>query len=170
MIENSLRLCGATYLLSTHPEILARLRQEIDSAFDSEEDITISSVQRLKYLTAVLDETLRIYPAAVGSVPRIIQRHGEMVGGYFLPGGVSLCGKLVKFGQEPRQSWLTGTQQQSQTTVDIWHWAMYHNPANFIEPEQFAPERWLGEPGFSRDKRAAFEPFSTGKRNCIGQK
>ncbi|KAK7913919.1 cytochrome P450 [Apiospora marii] len=91
---------------------------------------------------AVIDETLRIYPAAVGSVPRLIQRHGEVVGGHFLPGG---------------------------TSVDIWHWAMYHNPANFTDPEVFAPERWLGDPRFEGDKKAAFQPFSTGKRSCIGQ-
>ncbi|KAK8121767.1 trichothecene c-15 hydroxylase [Apiospora sp. TS-2023a] len=139
----ALALSGATYMLCTHPEILAKLKEEIDSSFDSEDQITLLSAQRLKYLTAVLDETLRIYPAAVGSVPRLIQPHGEVIGGYFLPGG---------------------------TSVDIWHWAMYHSPANFTEPEVFAPERWLGDPRFADDKKAAFQPFSTGKRSCIGQK
>lgn len=85
----SIRLSGVTYLLCTHPEILAKLKEEIDSSFDSEEKITLLSAQRLKYLTAVIDETLRIYPAAVGSVPRLIQPYGEDIGGYFLPGGVS---------------------------------------------------------------------------------
>jgi cytochrome P450 len=122
--------------------VLTKLKEEIDSSFDSEQQITLLSAQRLKYLTAVIDETLRIYPAAVGSVPRLIQRHGEVVGGYFLPGG---------------------------TCVDIWHWAMYHNPANFTEPEVFAPQRWLGDPRFEGDKKVAFQPFSTGKRSCIGQ-
>lgn len=60
----------------------------MDDSFDNEEQISLLSAQHLKYLTAVLDETLRIYPAAVGSVPRIIQRYGETVGGFFLPGGV----------------------------------------------------------------------------------
>ncbi|KAK8120200.1 cytochrome P450 [Apiospora kogelbergensis] len=138
----AIALAGATYLLCTHPEVLAKLKEEIDSSFDSEEQITLLSARRLRYLTAVLDETLRIYPAALGSVPRRIQRHGETVGGHFLPGG---------------------------TSVDIWHWAMYHNPANFTEPEVFAPERWLGDPRFRNDKKAAFQPFSTGKRSCIGQ-
>ncbi|KAF5848808.1 hypothetical protein GGP41_009943 [Bipolaris sorokiniana] len=135
-------LAGATYLLCIHPSVLAKLREEIDSYFNSEEQITLLSAQRLKYLTAVVDETLRIYPAAVGSVPRLIQRHGEVIGGYFLPGG---------------------------TNVDIWHWAMYHNPTNFTEPEVFAPERWLKDPRFKDDNKAAFQPFSTGKRSCIGQ-
>ncbi|KAI8942914.1 hypothetical protein NX059_000953 [Plenodomus lindquistii] len=138
----AIALAGATYLLCAHPEILANLREEIDTSFESEEQITLLSAQRLKYLTAVIDETLRIYPAAVGSVPRLIQRDGEVVGGYFLPGG---------------------------TCVDIWHWAMYHNPASFVEPEVFAPERWLGDSRFKKDRPAAFQPFSTGKRSCLGQ-
>lgn len=47
---------------------------------------------------------------------------------------------------------------------------MYHNPKHFSEPETFAPERWLGDLRFAGDKKIAFEPFSTGKRSCIGQK
>ncbi|KAI1675966.1 cytochrome p450 [Pyrenophora tritici-repentis] len=113
-------VAGSETTAIAHPRILAKLKEEIDSSFDSEEKITLMSVKRLKYLAAVLEETLRIYPAA--------------------------------------------------TNVDIWHWAMYHNPANFTEPEVFAPERWLGDPRFKGDKKAAFQPFSTGKRNCIGQK
>lgn len=65
---------------------------------------------------------------------------------------------------------LANAHKQPQTTVDIWHWAMYHNPANFTEPETFSPDRWLGDPHFVGDRRAAFEPFSTGKRSCIGQR
>ncbi|RMZ70659.1 cytochrome p450 [Pyrenophora seminiperda CCB06] len=137
----ALALAGAIYLICTHPEVLTRLKEEIDSSFSSEEQITLLSAQRLKYLTAVIDETLRLYPAAVGSVPRLIQPAGQVIGGYFLPGG---------------------------TCVDIWHWSMYHNPANFSEPEVFAPQRWLGDERFGADKKAAFQPFSTGKRSCIG--
>lgn len=87
------------------------MRQEIDSAFKSEESITLLSAQHLKYLTAVLDETLRIYPAAVGSVPRNIQRHGEIVGGYSLPAGVSLLYKHYgDMDREGSQNLLTDAQ------------------------------------------------------------
>lgn len=97
LIITCFRLAGAVYLLYTNPKALARLRQEVDRSFENEEQITLLSAQHLKYLAAVLDETLRIYPAAVGSVPRIIQRYGEKVGGYFLPGGVRHFSSLLRF-------------------------------------------------------------------------
>lgn len=121
LIITSFRLAGAVYLLCTHPKALARLREEVDGSFDKEEQITLLSAQYLKYLIAVLNETLRIYPAAVGSVPRIIQRHGETVGGFFLPGGVCPSSSRFRFPHtsmrrmltmtciEQRRQWISGT-------------------------------------------------------------
>lgn len=37
-------------------------------------------------------------------------------------------------------------------------------------PDNFIPERWLGQDlRFKDDNRDAFQPFSTGPRNCIGR-
>ena len=37
-------------------------------------------------------------------------------------------------------------------------------------PDDFIPERWLGQDSrFKDDNRDAFQPFSTGPRNCIGR-
>lgn len=47
---------------------------------------------------------------------------------------------------------------------------MYHNPKHFHEPDVFAPERFMGDARFATDNMAAFAPFSTGKRGCIGPK
>ncbi|KAI1098726.1 cytochrome P450 monooxygenase [Jackrogersella minutella] len=135
-------LCGVTSLLCTHPEVLAKLSAEIRSSFETEAEITLLTVQRLKYMTAVIDEGMRIFPAASASVPRIIHQGGDVVCGKYLPAG---------------------------TTVDIWHWPMYHNPKNFTLPESFIPERWMGDPRFANDKKEAFQPFSTGGRNCLGK-
>jgi cytochrome P450 len=49
-------------------------------------------------------------------------------------------------------------------------WALYHNPAYFTQPDDFIPERWLGDPIFANDERQAVQPFSVGPRNCIGKK
>jgi cytochrome P450 len=32
------------------------------------------------------------------------------------------------------------------------------------------PERWLPGSGYDSDRKDAFNPFSVGPRNCIGQK
>ncbi|KAK8084786.1 hypothetical protein PG997_006057 [Apiospora hydei] len=41
---------------------------------------------------------------------------------------------------------------------------------NFVDPESFIPDRWLGDPRFEKDDKAACQPFSYGPRNCIGKK
>lgn len=40
---------------------------------------------------------------------------------------------------------------------------------NFTKPEEFHPERFLGDESFSSDNLAVLRPFSAGNRDCIGQ-
>ncbi|KAK7427044.1 hypothetical protein QQZ08_006471 [Neonectria magnoliae] len=136
-------LSAITSLLCAHPHVRNKLRAELDATFSKEEDITLISVQQLKYMLVVIDETLRIYPAAPGSVPRSINPMGQTVSGKYLPGN---------------------------TVAWVWHWATYHNPDNFALPESFIPERWEGtDPRCINDKKDAFQPFSHGARNCLGK-
>ncbi|KAF5230818.1 hypothetical protein FANTH_13669 [Fusarium anthophilum] len=137
-------MSAATYFLATHPECLAKLKDEVRSAFQSEDQIDMISVQELKYLSAVLDESLRLYPPAPGPSPRVISEGGDTISGNFIPEG---------------------------TNVDIWHWVLYHDPNHFAMVEEFHPERWLGDdPRFALDAKHVFQPFSLGPRNCIGKK
>lgn len=67
------------------------------------------------------------------------------------------------------------TTNLEQTVVSTYQWATFHNPANFVDPDSFLPERWLPtshpryDRRFERDNRAVFKPFSHGARDCIGQ-
>lgn len=47
---------------------------------------------------------------------------------------------------------------------------MGHNPKFFENPEQFKPERFLGERSTEKQNPFTYIPFSAGPRNCIGQK
>lgn len=82
-------LSGAVYLLGTNPNILAKLADEIRSAFAYEDEITLLSVQNLQYMHAVINETLRIYPPAPAAFPRVVHDGGDVICGKYLPGGVS---------------------------------------------------------------------------------
>ncbi|KAH8649184.1 cytochrome P450 monooxygenase [Xylariales sp. PMI_506] len=135
-------LSGATFLLCTHPEVLHRLTEEVRSTFASEAEITFTSVQKLKYMLAVLRETMRVFPAAAGEIPRVIPPAGKFICGKFLPGG---------------------------TLVGMPQWPLYHDSRNFARPDDFIPDRWLDDSLFPNDKRDAFHPFSIGPRDCIGQ-
>ncbi|PTB64949.1 cytochrome P450 [Trichoderma citrinoviride] len=135
-------LSAATYYLGLYPEIFAKLAAEVRSAFSSEKAISLTSVQHLTYLQAVIDEAMRLFPSAPGTQPRIISPGGDMIVGKYVPEG---------------------------TVVGVWQWVNHHNPAYFHDAESFIPERWLGDTRFESDKRDAFMPFSVGPRNCIGR-
>lgn len=81
-------LSGVTYLLGTHPHVLAKLTDEVRSAFQSEDEIDLYSVQKLRYMLAVLDETLRVYPSAPAASPRRVTSGGDTICGEFVPDGV----------------------------------------------------------------------------------
>ncbi|KAH6608284.1 hypothetical protein Trco_004597, partial [Trichoderma cornu-damae] len=131
-------LSAAAYFLGLYSEVQAKLAQEVRSAFRSAEDITITSVQHLPYMLAVLDEVMRLYPPVAGGQPRLTAKGGAMIAGQY-------------------------------TIVEVWQWALNHSPNLWKQPEDFIPERWLGDPKFENDKRSAFQPFSTGPRNCVGK-
>ncbi|KAF9873493.1 cytochrome P450 [Colletotrichum karsti] len=135
-------LTAATYFLATNAGPLAKLTEEVMSAFQSEDQIDMLSVQNLTYLSAVLDESMRLYPPVPSPSPRMIGEGGDTILRHYIPEG---------------------------TTVDMWQWAIYHNPAHFARTEEFIPERWLRDPEFDGDAKAALQPFSVGPRNCIGK-
>lgn len=82
-------LSGVTYLLGTHPEVLAKLTAEVRTSFRSESDIDLSGVSNLTYMLACLDEALRIYPPAPLALPRVVPEGGGTIAGYHVPEGVS---------------------------------------------------------------------------------
>jgi cytochrome P450 len=61
---------------------------EVKATFNTEEEITLISVQSLNYMKAVIDEGLRLYPAAPASAPRVMAEGGGMIDGTYLPAGV----------------------------------------------------------------------------------
>lgn len=137
-------LSGATYYLLMNPPVYARLVREVRSQFAAHEDVTLPRIGELKYLPAVIDETLRMYPPANSSHPRLLPARGGTICGRFVPGN---------------------------TLVGVPHWASFRSPLNFVRADEFIPERFLGESAeFARDRRDALQPFHVGPRNCIGRK
>lgn len=82
-------LSGATALLLSHPNILEKLQQEVRSSFKSADEITITSVNKLYYMLAILNEALRLYPPVTSGLVRTVPPGGEQVAGRYVPEGVS---------------------------------------------------------------------------------
>lgn len=119
-----------------------QLVSEIRTTLEKEGDITFSNVERMPYLNACISEILRIHPPIPAGPPRVVPPGGDSIDGRLIPGG---------------------------TTVSVGAWSACHNPAHFIDPDAFIPERWIDEAYAGEVKKAA-QPFSLGARNCIGKK
>lgn len=72
-------LSGCTFHLLKNPAVLNKLVHEIRTFFEKDSDITLLEVSKLKYLLAVLDESLRMYPPVPIGLPRIVPEGGEMI-------------------------------------------------------------------------------------------
>lgn len=129
--------------LLRYPKIFEKLKAEIRGAFKSESEISLEKVMELPYLTACIEENLRIFPPAPIGFLRSINPGGDTIDGVFVPGG---------------------------TSVSVSSWCAQHSPDNFKEPDSFIPERWLEDnKEFMEDKKLASRPFSMGPRGCIGK-
>ena len=82
-------LSGCIYLLQKNPLALQKLQTEIRNTFSDEGEITMLSVGHLKYLEAVIDESLRLYPPVPISLSRVTPPEGAVVCGHWVPGNVS---------------------------------------------------------------------------------
>lgn len=49
------------------------------------------------------------------------------------------------------------------------HWSSTRWSGNWIEPDAFKPERWLGDTRYENDDKQALQNFSVGPRNCVGK-
>ncbi|KAI0180479.1 cytochrome P450 [Hypoxylon sp. FL1284] len=135
-------LTGAIYLLAMNPDKLQILAEEVRGSFKSDGEVTLSTVSKLPYMLACLDESLRRYPPIAYGLPRVAPRGGSVVMGRFVPEG---------------------------TSVAVWQYASNHDPTLWTQPQKFAPERFLGDPAFDGDKLDSMRPFSVGPRDCIGK-
>lgn len=52
----------------------------------------------------------------------------------------------------------------------MWQWAVNYDSSFWKDPEDFAPERFMGDERYKEDQQDAMQPFSMGPRNCIGKK
>lgn len=103
-------LAASFFFLGHHPEALARLRAEIRGAYAAEADVDMKNVPRLAYLSACIEETLRLYPPGVEIPPRVSP--GAEVDGKFVPAGVSLPPAPPR---DPRVLLTTGRPRPSST-------------------------------------------------------
>jgi cytochrome P450 len=82
-------LSGTTYYLLRNPSVMTTLTKEIRSSFTDESNIDLATLATLPYLSAVIEEGLRMAPPVPSGLPRVVPAGGQVVCGEWVPGGVS---------------------------------------------------------------------------------
>ena len=82
-------LAGITNYLLRSPQALEELSREVRGAFKTEAEINLTNLGLLPYLSAVIEEGLRIISPVPLGMPRVVPKGGDSVCGEWLPEDVS---------------------------------------------------------------------------------
>ncbi|NXU48195.1 CP46A hydroxylase, partial [Turnix velox] len=91
--------------LGQHPEILERVQAEVDEVLGAKRDIVYDDLGKLKYLSQVLKESLRLYPPVAGTVRWLEKEH--VVDGIRIPAKTTLIfstyimGRMERYFKDP---------------------------------------------------------------------
>ncbi|XP_028803064.1 cytochrome P450 71D10-like, partial [Neltuma alba] len=128
--------------LLRNPKVMKEAQEEVRRVYGSKGYVDESNLHQLKYLNAVIKETLRLRSPLALLVPRENSESCE-INGYVIP---------------PR------------TKIIINAWAIGRDPKNWNDPETFEPKRFLNTMVDYNFKGSNFEyiPFGAGRRTCPG--
>ncbi|KAI9071424.1 hypothetical protein K1719_046620 [Acacia pycnantha] len=128
--------------LLRNPVAMKKTQEEVRRVYGGKGYIDESELSELKYVAAVIKETLRMHPPAPLLVPRENSERCE-IKGYEIP---------------------------AKSRVIVNAWAIGRDPKYWNEPEKFAPERFLNTTVDYNFKGSNFEfiPFGAGRRMCPG--
>lgn len=146
--STSTLMCFAAYEVGVNEEIQNRLQDEIDQALnDCNGEVTYEAINAMKYLDAIVNEALRMYPVIV-AVDRVCVKPFE------LP--PALPGLKPHVVQEGEFVWLP-------------IYGIQHDPKYYPDPFKFNPDRFYDDPKTLLNS-GAFLSFGLGPRMCIGNR
>ncbi|KAL1693554.1 cytochrome P450 [Schizophyllum commune] len=133
------------YMLAQEPQVLHRLRQEVLDQVGGSRRPTLDDFKYMKYMRAVINETLRLYPIVCATKDTTLPT--------LEPGG-----KPFFIPKNTRVSWSVLLMHRRK---DLW------GP----DAEEFDPDRFLDERlhKYLTPNPFIFLPFNGGPRICLGQ-
>ncbi|KAJ5856064.1 uncharacterized protein N7529_010008 [Penicillium soppii] len=143
--------------LSRHPEVVSKLRAEIRDRLGLGADAqkpSYTDLKEMKYLNAVMHETMRVYPVVPFNVRYSLRDTTLPRGGG--PDGLDPIGVRA----DTRIIYSTMLMQRDPD--------LYDGPEseNYFDPAKWIPDRWVS--GW-QPRPWQFIPFNGGPRICIGQ-
>ncbi|KAI0147569.1 cytochrome P450 [Xylariaceae sp. FL1272] len=130
-------LSKTLYHIYTDPSILRRLREELGT--HDVLDRSLSELENLEYLTAVVREGLRLSPAIATRMARVTPDRPLVYDKWTIPPG---------------------------TPVGMTLLLLHTDPVQYPDPMRFDPGRWLSQD--TKLSKRAYAPFGQGTRMCIG--
>ncbi|KAK7442370.1 cytochrome P450 [Colletotrichum acutatum] len=134
----SITLTYLIWVVLKRPALRQSLEVELDNLRDDE--LNDTALEILPLLNAIIEETLRVYGAVAGNLPRSVPPGGVRLGTYFIPGG---------------------------TIVETQAYTLHRNPEVFSHPERFDATRFLNG-GLTKEQKRSLSPWGAGTRVCIG--
>jgi cytochrome P450 len=153
---------GNTLMVGIHhllqqPATLRTLKEELSAAWPTiSHEPTLSELEKLPYLNAVIKESLRMSSGVVSGLLRMTPSAGATVNGVTVPPQVNLS-----FGARYLYMLI-----KLQTIVSCGSTFVHYNASIFPEPTEFRPERWIA----SDELDNWLVAFSRGPRMCLGIK
>ena len=143
-------LTWALYILMTHDDVLRACREEVDRVLPNGDIPEYEHMADLQVVEAILQETLRLYPA-IPSISRqciiehtITSSHGDL---------------KIRIPVD--------------TMVVIHTYALHRREEHWPRPLEFDYKRWMRDPITGLKPKLshpfAYLSFGAGSRNCIGQ-
>ncbi|CZR51463.1 related to trichodiene oxygenase cytochrome P450 [Phialocephala subalpina] len=152
-------LSVTTFHILNNPSILSRLTAELEKAVSDPRKLpTWSTLENLPYLSAVINEGLRLSYGIVGRTSRVpVEEDLHYHGTWTPPLGSSSAPVTVSY-IVPRG-----------TAASMSSYITHHDEMIFPDSHEFLPDRWFDENGLWRkDLERCLLSFSKGSRQCLG--
>ncbi|KAG8861736.1 hypothetical protein FRB96_002694 [Tulasnella sp. 330] len=146
--STTMLMSAACYLLAKHPDAMTRLRDEISSHLGPNEMPRHQDIKNMKYLRAVINEALRLFPPISMNVRAVKSASflSTSVGRFYIP------------KPETQVIWPIISMQKRR---DLWG----------DDAHEFDPTRWLDEERIkcATGDACLFTPFHAGPRFTVAQ-
>ncbi|KAJ5772307.1 hypothetical protein N7520_002836 [Penicillium odoratum] len=117
------------------------LQKALQAELDALPDLSTDQLTGLKFLDAIINETIRLHAVVPSGLQRVTPRGGLQIGDTYIPGDVM---------------------------VAIPMHTLFRDERAFAFPTEFRPERWTTQPEMVKEP-SAFMPFGAGPYICVGK-